>query len=1188
MALAPRLDGVGVDRTVTLDDKYEARTGRVLISGIESLVRLVLEQRRLDEARGLDTAAFVSGYEGSPLGGLDLELHRATRHLERLGVVFRPGLNEELAATAAAGTQLLGELPGRRHDGIAAFWYGKNPGLDRAADAIRHGMLSGTAPLGGVVALVGDDPDCKSSTLPSSCGPMVASIGMPLLAPSAVDEIVPLGLHAVALSRACGLWTSMQIVSDLADAAATVEVGDPALVVPPPVLSRTHRPATLLGPTARAAEENLYAVRLPAASAYAAETGLNRATMGSAGARRVILAGGMAHAAVVRALSNLGLGDPALARLGLRLVQLRMLWPLDTAGVRALVRDADEVLVVEDKGPFVESLVKSALYDAPRRPAVLGSHGRDGAPLLSRHGVVTSGAAAEALAVLLGDDLPPEARQRLERHRPRQHLTLLPSDAPRRTPFFCSGCPHNVSTRAHTDQLVGVGIGCHTMVLFDEERRGRRIGSTQMGGEGAQWIGLSPFTNDPHYVQNLGDGTFFHSGSLAIRAAAAARVDITYKLLFNDAVAMTGGQTPVGRMDVPAVARWLALEGVAKVVITTPEPHRYRGVTLDPVAEVRHRDDLDDVQRELAGVPGVTVIVHDDRCAAEKRRRRARGIEPPVARRLFINRRVCEGCGDCSEKSTCLSVVPVDTEHGRKMAIHQGSCNQDYSCLRGDCPSFVEVIVQPEAGGVRGPAPTPPLPLPDPSPAVHGDEVLVHMPGIGGTGVLTVSRILQMAAHLDGLHSASVDQTGLAQKGGPVISDVRIASFPIRGSVRATVGSLDLLLGMDLLGASEPATLELADPERTVAVVSTSRVQTATMLTDPRRGWPEMSSIAGRIDGRTRQADNRYLDAQWIAEHVSDDHLAANVVLLGAAHQLGLLPMSARSLERAIALNGVAVDENTAAFRWGRAAVVDPGAVQAALEAPISAQGPRPARRHRAARSVGDLGASGLPQPVADLLADRAADLVDYQDLAYGRRFVTASLRVAAIESARCPDDRMPVTTAFAKGLHKLMAYKDEYEVARLHLDPGERARLEAELGPVARTRVQLHPPSLRALGLRRKIDLGPLEQPVLQALRASRRLRGTSFDPFGRTEMRRAERALIDEYEVLVGEALGHLRPETVGAVAAVAALAEDIRGYEAVKQASIDRFRAAAVERMAALTGAGADGSAGGGGDGSARAPL
>ena len=632
MALAPRLDGVGVDRTVTLDDKYEARTGRVLISGIESLVRLVLEQRRLDEARGLDTAAFVSGYEGSPLSGLDLELHRATRHLERLGVVFRPGLNEELAATAAAGTQLLGELPGRRHDGVAAFWYGKNPGLDRAADAIRHGMLSGTAPLGGVVALVGDDPDCKSSTLPSSCGPMVASIGMPPAGPlrrrrdrarsaarggpvqgvRAVDVDAdrerPGGRRRHGRGRGSRPWSSPRRCSR----------------APP-----TRHPARAHGPR-RGGEP----VRGPAARGLRLRRrdGPEPATMGSAGAATGNP--GRRHGprrSGPRTL-NLGLDDPALARLGLRLVQLRMLWPLDTAGVRALVRDADEVLVVEDKGPFVESLVKSALYDAPRRPAVLGSHGRDGAPLLSRHGVVTSGAAAEALAVLLGDDLPPEARQRLERHRPRQHLTLLPSDAPRRTPFFCSGCPHNVSTRAHTDQLVGVGIGCHTMVLFDEERRGRRIGSTQMGGEGAQWIGLSPFTNDPHYVQNLGDGTFFHSGSLAIRAAAAARVDITYKLLFNDAVAMTGGQTPVGRMDVPAVARWLALEGVAKVVITTPEPHRYRGVTLDPVAEVRHRDDLDDVQRELAGVPGVTVIVHDDRCAAEKRRRRARGIEPPVAR----------------------------------------------------------------------------------------------------------------------------------------------------------------------------------------------------------------------------------------------------------------------------------------------------------------------------------------------------------------------------------------------------------------------------------------------------------------------------------------------------------------------------------------------------------------------------
>ncbi|MET7299103.1 indolepyruvate ferredoxin oxidoreductase family protein [Embleya sp. NPDC005575] len=1146
--------------SVSLDDKYAAEQGRVLISGVQALIRLTLEQRRLDTARGLDTRVFVSGYQGSPLGGVDLEMGRAKRFLDPAGVVFQAGLNEELAATAVAGTQLVDQTPGARYAGVTGFWYGKNPGLDRAADAIRHATMAGTAPLGGAVAWIGDDPGSKSSTVPSSCEPMMESLSMPLLAPGTVGEIVEFGLHAVAMSRACGLWTGLKIVADIADASTTVDVSEWGKDIPVPVAGKRGTLPTLVGPAALDAEHDLITRRLDLARAYAREHRLNRIEHDAPGARLGILAAGVSFSVVRRALADLGLdSDNAL---GVRLIRIGMPFPLDDAELAELTAGLDEVLVVEDKVPFLEARLKEALYRRPDAPRIVGRRDDTGRPLLTARGTLGADDVARAVAARIGtDNLPASATAYLATLAPKRRSRIALPMLASRTPYFCSGCPHNASTRTADDTLVGVGIGCHVMIALDGKGRGHQLGLTQMGGEGAQWIGLMPFTDDKHFVQNLGDGTFHHSGSLAIRAAVAAGAKMTYKLLYNDAVAMTGGQKAEGRLDVPALTRWLAVEGVRRVVVTTDDPRSYRGVRLDPIASVRHRDELSAAERELAGLDGVTVLIHDDRCAAEERRLRKRGQLPTPAEKVVINERVCEGCGDCGDKSTCLSVQPVDTEFGRKTHIHQGSCNSDFSCLSGDCPSFL--LVEP---GTRKAREVPDLPLEPglPQPRFADADLLVRMPGIGGTGVVTVSSILQMAAHLDGLHAAGLEQTGLAQKGGPVVSDLRISNRPIDGALRASRAGADVLIGFDLLGTAAASNLATADPQRTIAVVNTAIVPTAAMVTNQIALPGSPTETLERIDAATRRADNLYLDALGLSEALFADHMPANMILIGAAFQHGCLPLSADAIERAITLNGAAVAKNLAAFRWGRAMAVDPAAVlAAAVAAP-----PRAVVEVDAASLVLADGTGGDAE-LREVLGTRIADLTGYQDATYARRYAddVRAIRTAAVERAGVAAGER-VAVAYAKALHHLMAYKDEYEVARLHLDPVEQARRDAEFGPDAAVSVLLHPPALRYLGMNRKIRLRRTAGPAFRALRAARGLRGTRWDLFGYAEVRRVERELVPQYRDLVRRALRELSAANVDAVIALVALPETIRGYEEIKLARVAEYRTAARTALAALT--------------------
>src|SRR4051794_29051188 len=1140
----------------TLEDKYVLDQGTIFLSGIQALVRVLLDQHRADVRRGLKTATFVSGYQGSPLGGFDKEVVRLGKLGADNALHFVAGLNEELAATAVYGTQLVQNLPDPRQDGVLGVWYGKNPGLDRAMDGLRHANVAGTPPKGGALARVGDDPSCKSSTRPSAGEATLAALHMPTFYPGNLQEVLDLGAHAIACSRASGLWSALKIVTNVADAAGTAQVWPERVAPLLPPQAGTHRPnGNLLAPGSMELERSLFEVRLEIARRYGALNQLNPISLPTRDARLGIVAAGKVYYELMQALRDLGLRQADLEHAGVRLMKVGMLYPHDRDAFREFARGLEEIVVVEEKLPYLETALRDALYGGPDQPLIVGKRDEGGAELLSPLSELDADAIALAVARRLHVD---GMEARVEAIEARQASTKRAPLPLARTPYFCSGCPHNTSTANPDDTLLGVGIGCHTMVLLAPEGKGTITGITQMGGEGAQFVGMQAFTGAEHFVQNLGDGTFHHSGSLAIRFAAAAGANVTYKLLYNDTVAMTGGQDVLGQLKIPELTRWLALEGVKRVIVTTDDVKKYKRVKLDPIAEVRHRDDLATAQAELAKVAGVTVLIHDQGCAAEKRRLRKRGKIADPPQRIHINERVCEGCGDCGEKSSCLSVLPVETEFGRKTQIHQASCNKDYSCAKGDCPSFLTVV--PGRGKAKKAAPTAPAGLPVPELRVPRHDFLVRMPGIGGTGVVTVSQILQMAALLDGKHAYGLDQTGLAQKGGPVISDVRIARDRIEGSNKAGAGGADLVLGLDLLGAANPKNLLVADPERTVAVVNTAAVPTAAMVTDSGVRFPARDRNLKAIARATRGEEMVAFDAQQLAEDLFGDHMPTNLLLLGAAYQHGALPVSAEAVEQAIRLNGAAVEKSLAAFAWGRAAVARPDAVEAALNPPA----PEPEIAGVAKRIVDETGAEG---ELRRLLEIRVADLVDYQSAAYARAYAADVMAVSRAEAERGAPGETAVAEAFARNLYKLMAYKDEYEVARLHLDAVEAAKLRGTFGDGAKVYVMLHPPVLRALGLKRKLKLGPWFLPAFRMLRGMRRLRGTKVDLFGLPEVRRVERALPAEYRALVQRSLERLTPVTHAKVAEIAGLPDVVRGYEDIKLANVERFRARAAELEAEL---------------------
>ena len=1141
-------------RVASLEDRYQRQDGTIYLTGLQALVRVLLDRARHDRERGRTTKAYVSGYEGSPLAGYDLELARQRDLLGEYGIVHQPGLNEELAATAVSGTQLTGRVGDATQDGVTGVWYGKAPGLDRATDALRHANMIGTAPTGGAVALVGDDPAAKSSTLPSASELALAGLGMPTFFPADPAEVLSHGMHAVELSRASGLWSAIKVVADVADGASTTQVGPhwqpPDLSGLPGALhAYSHQPtARLLGAELAGLERSQQLVRLPIAVEYIRRSGLNvitgpRSARGARGARVGLLAAGKSYLTARQALTALGLTGEDLGRHGIRLLKLGVIYPLEPGIVAEFASGLDEIVVIEDKRAFLEDAVKSALYGLPGAPPVYGKRTRDGSPLFAAVGELDSDSVADALARHLEHAGIPVTR------RPPRERIALP--LVQRVPYFCSGCPHNSSTKVAPGTLVGGGIGCHAMVAFmHAERVGEVIGLCQMGGEGAQWMGIAPFVTQRHLVQNLGDGTFAHSGSLAIRAAVASGANVTFKLLRNSAVAMTGGQQAVGELPIDRLIALLAAEGVRKIVVTTDDPARLRR-QLGRGADIRHRDDLLDVQRELAAVDGVTVLIHDQECAAEKRRKRRRGKAAAPAQRAFINERVCEGCGDCGRASNCLSVQPVTTEFGRKTRINQSSCNLDFSCLDGDCPSFLTVIpAAPSRGSGRPRAGRPgrpgsPAVLAEPEPIAGPDGFTVRITGVGGTGVVTIAQILGTAFAAEGHHVRALDQTGLSQKGGAVVSDLAVSATPADRSARLGSGECDLYLGCDSLVATDGTQLRAASQARTVAVVSTSEAPTGQMVVDVSQGFPAAGRVMAAIGERVRSA--RFLDAAALARDLLGDEQYANMILVGAAYQAGALPVSAAAIEHAIRLNGVAVDANIRAFHSGRLVTAQEAASSASPERSVVAVEP----------------------DIAEVLALRVRELTAFQDATCAAEYASFVEGVRDREAAVTGGTALALTVA--RNLYKLTAYKDEYEVARLSLDPALGEQVRAQFGDGARYRYRLHPPVLRALGLRHKISLGPWFRPVFAVLAGMRRLRGTRLDPFGHTEVRRTERALIAEYREVVGTLLAGLTGTNHDLAVRIAALPDLIRGYEEVKLATVRTYHEQLAELLAEFAASG-----------------
>ncbi len=1151
-------------RDYRLADRYDVQAGRVLLTGVQALARVPVDQMRIDRAAGRNTAALVTGYPGSPLGGFDLEMSQVARRFGDLSIVHQPAVNEELAATAVMGSQLAAGRPDARYEGVVGVWYGKAPGLDRATDAMRHGVFAGSSRLGGAVVMVGDDPMAKSSTMPSSSDAALVDLHMPILYPGTTQECLELGLHAVAISRASSLWSAMKIVTPVADGSGTVDL--PALDTEP-VMPETEidgrrwesRPsAVFLGPRMVELEREFREVRSVLAQQYGVDNTLNRITVDPVDAWIGLVATGFTYQQLIEALRRLGLAHPDDIRsAGIRLLQLRMPVPLHRGLVRRFARGLREVVVVEEKNPTLEWLIKDALYSAADRPAVLGKTDEHGEALMPSHGRMDADAIVAGLRARLetrlADRLAP-----IEQVRPQPRRNLIPLSVSR-TPFFCSGCPHNWGTKVPDDTLVGAGTGCHGMsLLMDPRRVGDTIGVTAMGNEGAHWIGMAPFVDTRHAVQNVGDGTYLHSAQLAVQAAIGSGTTMTFKILYNDTVAMTGGQEPAHQIEVPELARVLEAQGAARVLITCEDPGAYDRGGLPPSVEVWDRSRIVEAQETLAGIPGVTVLIHHQACAAELRRARKRGRAKAPSTRIVINHRICEGCGDCGDVSNCLSVQPLDTPLGQKTLIDQATCNHDLSCLEGDCPSFMTVPVDDPSDRSEhhaGAGPHPPLPDPEPV-AASSQRVTLRLAGIGGTGVVTVAQILSTAAMIDGWDIRGLDQTGLSQKAGPVVSDVILSRSGAGSTNLIGAGEADAILVLDqLVGASDGVLAAAHTHSRVIGSIHTT--PTGAMVADPQVRYPTQDELLARFSARDT-TDDLWMDANDLTRRLIGDTAPANVFVLGVALQAGAIPVAAACIERAIKLNGVAVGYNLAALEWGRRWAVD----AAAVEAEAADRSPS----LDTAVIVPDLPAelegrlSRLPRngDLQSAVRLRAADLVAYQNAGYAARFLDRVAAVAGAEQA-VDSNSLRLTGEVACGLHRLMAYKDEYEVARLLLAPEPQLAAQAVGGSGRGIVWHLHPPLLRALGMKRKLRFGRWSRPLLRALAAARRLRGTPLDPFGRAHVRRLERALLEEYEQTIDVLLTGLCAQTLDEAVRIAGLADGVRGFEQLKVRRAGEYRAA-----------------------------
>lgn len=1151
---------------ISLDDKYTLASGRVFLTGTQALIRLPMMQRQRDLAAGLNTAGYISGYRGSPLGSVDQTAMKAKKHLEAHQVRFQPGVNEDLAATSIWGTQQVNLFPGAKVDGVFSMWYGKGPGVDRCGDVFKHANGAGSAKHGGVLVLAGDDHAAKSSTNAHQSEHILKACGIPVLYPASVQEYLDYGLHGWAMSRYTGLWVAMKCVTDVVESGATVDV-DPdrvQIALPddfdmPAAGLNIRWPDAVLDQEARLVNYKWYA-----ALAYARANRLNRVVWDSPRARIGILTAGKAYLDTRQALDDLGIDEEVARDIGLRLYKVGMTWPLEASGVREFATGLEEIMVVEEKRQLLEYQLKEELYNwrDDVRPRVVGKFDDTGEWSNTRragHGdwllpatyelnpaQIARAIAARISTYFAGHPVEQRVQERLAYIEAKEAVLKAGKSDPQkdRIPYFCSGCPHNTSTRVPDGSRALAGIGCHYMALWMDRSTAT---FTHMGAEGSTWIGEAPFTEEKHVFANIGDGTYYHSGLLAIRAAAAAKVNMTYKILFNDAVAMTGGQTHDGPLDPATISRQVAAEGVTPIIVVTDEPDKYpAGTDWAPGVTIRHRSELDAVQRELREVKGVSAIIYDQTCASEKRRRRKRGAYPDPAKRAVINELVCEGCGDCSVKSNCLSVEPLETEFGRKRQINQSTCNKDFSCVTGFCPSFVTVeggqLKKPKKAAGRDAARATALErakaLPQPRLPELAQPYGVLVTGIGGTGVVTVGQILAMAAHVAGKACTVLDMSGLAQKGGPVMSHVRLAASDDHiFSTRVGTGAADLLIGCDVLVSASKDAVSRMGQGRTHAVVNATLAPTAAFVKNPDWSYPDAVSVetvreacgADRVDA---------VQAGRLATALMGDSIATNMFMLGYAWQRGWVPLSEAALLKAIELNGVSVDFNQQSFAWGRLAAHDPAVVEQEVKSLAPAQVIEFKR-----------------QPTLDEVIRRRADfLTGYQNAGYAQSYRDFVERVRADESRVVgQDEPLRLTEAVARYLFKLMSYKDEYEVARLHSDPAFKARIANMFEGDYAVNYHLAPPLLSrrdASGHLVKQQYGSWVGKVFPLLAKLRFLRGSMLDPFGHTEERKTERALITSYRETIAGLCASLTRERLPLVTEVARIPEEIRGYGHVKE--------------------------------------
>jgi len=1178
-------DAIAIDREYRLSDNLGREHGRVFLSGTQALVRLLLEQRRLDRRLGLKTAGFVSGYRGSPLGGVDQALWSAQDMLDAHDIRFLPAINEELGASAVVGSQRAGVDSRRTVEGVFALWYGKGPGVDRAADAIHHGNAFGSSQLGGVLVVAGDDHGCVSSSMPHQSEGVFQAWSMPVVNPANIAEMIEFGLYGWALSRFSGAWVGFKAISETVESGATVDLDrlrrewTPPADYQPPEGGLHIRMSDLPG----AAFETRLAAKLDAVRAFARANSIDRLLLPSPRAKLGLVTCGKAHLDLMEVFRRLGLSFAELEAAGVRLYKLGLTSPIEPERMLAFAEGLEEILVVEEKAPIVETQIKDLFYNLPeaRRPRVIGKRDEQGRPLLAATGELRPSRIMPAFAEWLAHAKPELDRRHLVADFTAPAVLSNIADAVRRVPYFCSGCPHNTSTRVPEGSRALPGIGCHYMATWMHRETS---GMTQMGGEGVDWVGQAMFSGCGHVFQNLGDGTYSHSGLLAIRQAVAADrlnlppgplpeeggdhgslrsgslndpalgrpgggVNITYKILYNDAVAMTGGQPVEGRLSVRDIARQVEAEGARRVVVVSDEPQKYQGHGQDfpRGTTFHHRRELDRLQRELRETPGVTVLIYDQTCAAEKRRRRKRGEFPDPDRRVFINERVCEGCGDCARASNCLSVIPVESEFGRKRKIDQSSCNKDFSCVDGFCPSFVSVSgvkIRKALGAAFDPkelaAAAADLPAPPAWQWTGPFDLLVA--GMGGTGVVTIGALITMAAQLEGKHASVLDFMGFSQKGGAVLSHVRLADrVEWLNQARIDTQQADAMLACDLVVGASTEALQTTHRGRTKIVSSTYQAATPAILHDP-DAQLHADSLLAKMRNAVGDEALRLVDAHSLSTRFLGDAIGANVIMLGVLWQVGLVPVSEEALMRAIELNGVAVDMNRQAFSIGRLAAARPEALERLLGASAS---PEPERSPREA--------------LAALIASRTRELVAYQNEAWAEKYRALVERVRALEEAS-PGHDFALTEAVARNLYKLMAYKDEYEVARLFADSAFMASIEAQFEGEAKITLHLAPPLLKLTdseGRPRKAAFGPWMLRVFRVLAATKGLRGTVFDPFGHTEERRVERELIAEYRSLIERFIAEFDRAHLARMVELARLPERIRGFGHVKSASVAEAR-------------------------------